>query len=176
MNDLKSLLNHWTRRKRGLYVLCGQAMLMRGWKLLLHLILGHKPSYSLFSFWNLFSIGWNSLSRHPIILCVADVTWMEILEAHWNDHTGFRGCKVKVWFPGNIFPFLHDSRLLYDTFNCLHHSRHAGWKGWYFLTFLCTFSSEIETFSIAGERWAVQYRKHEFSESKNNIIPKNFRS
>lgn len=120
--------------------------MMRGWKLLLHLILGHKPSYSLFSFWNLSRISRNSISRRSTT----------------NENSGWRQSLGSI--PRKSFPFSPSAKI------CLSDERTA--KD----AFLCTpFIENWNFLSVTWERWwAVRKPKARNFGRKNNDYPKRF--
>lgn len=119
--------------------------MMRGWKLLLHLILGHKPSYSLFSFRNLSRISQNSISRRSTT----------------NENSGWRQSLGSI--PRKSFPFSPSAEI------CLSDERTA--KD----AFLCTpFIENWNFLSVTWERWwAVRKPKaRNFGEKKQWLSQK----
>lgn len=116
--------------------------MMCGWKLLLHLILGHKPSYSLFSFWN--------LSR-----CV-ETRFLDTLydQRHWNGNSGRR--QSFGLLPRKSFPFLHHSTLP---------------AGWCFLLYAVYWKLRLSR-QPENSDGQHKNRKHDIFLKKNNDYPK----
>lgn len=103
------------RGENALYVLCGQAMYDAWMKVITPSYIRSQAVLLTFLVSEPFSIGWNSISRHPIMVCATDVTLMAVLET------------VAQRFP-EATNFGPDSHQIFSL------SR----KGWYFLS-VCIF-------------------------------------